>query len=57
MERLQENNIRKGFVENDKFWIFYVHLPRHLKPLVLFAYETGCRKSLLSGYRLSAPNN
>jgi integrase len=42
---LRENNTRKGFVDVDQFWKIYQKLPVHQRPLVLFAYETGCRFS------------
>ena len=51
IEKLKENNVRKGFVENDRFWFFYGHLPEHLKALAIFAYETGCRCSEIISLR------
>jgi len=40
---LRENNVRKGFVESDKFWNLFNHLPEHVRPVILFCYETGAR--------------
>jgi len=45
IEKLEENNVRKGFVDNERFWWIYNLLPTHQKPVALFAYETGARKS------------
>ena len=53
IEKLAENNVRTGFVENDKFWYFYQRLPQHLKALSLFAYETGCRRSEITSIKWS----
>jgi integrase len=43
VEMLKENNVRKGFVESDKFWHLFQHLPAHTRPVILFCYESGCR--------------
>jgi integrase len=43
VEMLKENNVRKGFVESDKFWLLFQKLPAHTRPAILFCYETGCR--------------
>ena len=51
IEKLAENNVRTGFVENEDFWNFYRHLPEHLKALALFAYETGCRRSEITAIK------
>jgi integrase len=48
---LQENNVRKGFLDHMDFWQLYEKLPKHLKPPVLFAFETGCRKSEVLGLK------
>jgi integrase len=48
---LQENNVRKGFLTNLNFWQLYTNLPKHLQPIVLFAFETGCRKSEVLGLK------
>lgn len=42
---LRENNVRKGFLEAEDFDKLIAALPVYLKPLVLFAYRTGCRRS------------
>lgn len=43
VEMLAENNVRKGFVEKDEFWVLFNRLPAHQRPVILFCYETGCR--------------
>ena len=45
IEKLKENNVRKGFVDDDSFWKVYEHLPEHQRPLALLAYETGAREA------------
>jgi integrase len=49
--KLEENNVRKGFFERDDFVRLRSELPIHLKPLVTFAFETGCRKGEILGLR------
>jgi integrase len=44
IEKLKENNVRKGFVDDDTFWKLYEKLPTHQRPVALLAYETGARK-------------
>ena len=41
---LDEAPPRKGFFEHDEFLVLRVELPEHLKPVITFAYLTGCRK-------------
>ena len=41
---LDEALPRKGFFEHDEFLVLRVELPEHLKPVITFAYLTGCRK-------------
>jgi integrase len=41
---LQENNVRRGFFEYAEFLALRAALPDYLKPVVTFAYYTGCRK-------------
>lgn len=53
IEKLREDNVRKGFVEDSDFWRLYSELAPHLRPLTLFCYETGCRKSEALGLRWS----
>lgn len=53
IEKLREDNVRKGFLEDSDFWYLYSALAPHLRPLTLFCYETGCRKSEALGLRWS----
>jgi integrase len=43
--KLVENNIRKGFFDHQHFILLRAELPEHLRPVITFAYSTGCRKS------------
>jgi integrase len=43
IDRLQENNIRKGFFERREFEAVLVRLPVYLKPPIAFAYQVGWR--------------
>jgi integrase len=43
-KKLKENNVRKGFFEREHFVILRSFLPNEVKPLVTFAFWTGCRK-------------
>ena len=43
-KRLRENNVRKGFFEREEFVAVRTALPDEIKPVVTFAYWTGCRK-------------
>ena len=36
---------RKGFFEHPEFIALRSELPEHLRPVITFAYSTGCRKS------------
>lgn len=45
IELLQEDNIRKGFFERDRFEAVRAKLPADLQPVVTFAYLTGWRKA------------
>lgn len=40
---LKKHNVRKGFLEDTQYRALLTELPEHLKPLVGFAYLTGCR--------------
>src|SRR5262249_21288584 len=40
---LVENNVRKGFFEQEQFSAVRSHLPEHLRPVADFAYITGWR--------------
>jgi integrase len=42
--RLEEPPARKGFFDHDDFTALRSELPDHLRPLITFAYFTGCRK-------------
>ncbi len=42
---LKENNVRKGFLEHDEFLRLHDALPLEIRPVLTFAYYTGCRKS------------
>jgi integrase len=44
IQKLKENNVRKGFVDEEQFFALSERLPVHQRPLALFAFETGCRK-------------
>jgi integrase len=41
---LAENNVRKGFFEDDAFLAVRRALPEEIRPVITFAYNTGCRK-------------
>lgn len=41
---LKENNVRKGFFEEAEFLALRVQLPEYVRPVVTFAYFTGCRR-------------
>ena len=43
-KKLKENNVRKGFFEHDHFVAVRAALPDDIKPVITFAYWTGCRK-------------
>ena len=42
---LEENNVRKNFLTDEEFNRLVASAPEHLKPIIIFAYKTGCRKS------------
>jgi integrase len=42
--RLKENNVRKGFFEHDDYVALLKTLPAELRPVLTFAYYTGCRR-------------
>ncbi|MGD0870048.1 MAG: site-specific integrase [Bryobacteraceae bacterium] len=42
--KLAENNVRKGFFTLEQFIALRSELPEHLRPVITFAYYTGCRK-------------
>jgi integrase len=41
---LEEHNVRKGFFEHDQFLAMRTALPEYLRPVLTFAYYTGCRR-------------
>jgi integrase len=41
---LAEDNVRKGFFEHDVFLAVRRALPEEIRPVITFAYFTGCRK-------------
>jgi integrase len=49
--RLAEKNVRKGFFEHSQFTSLRAELPEHLRPVITFAYSTGCRKGEILGIR------
>jgi integrase len=43
IEKLREDNVRRGFFEREQFEAVRTHLPAPLQPVVTFAYMTGWR--------------
>jgi integrase len=41
---LEEHNVRKGFFVHDEFIALRAALPEYLRPVLTFAYYTGCRR-------------
>ncbi|MEN6535348.1 MAG: site-specific integrase [Bryobacteraceae bacterium] len=41
---LEEHNVRKGFFEHGDYLKLRAELPEELRPLLTFAYYTGCRR-------------
>jgi integrase len=41
---LEENNVRKGFFEHAEFLALRTALPVEIRPVLTFAYYTGCRR-------------
>lgn len=50
---LAEGNVRKGFFEHDAFLAVRQFLPEEIRPVVTFAYCTGCRKGEILGLHWS----
>jgi integrase len=50
---LAENNVRKGFFEHDAFLAVRRALPEEIRPVITFAYYTGCRKGEILALRWS----
>jgi len=42
--KLEENNVRTGFVSPEQFEKLITELPEYVRPIALFGYLTGCRK-------------
>jgi integrase len=51
--QLAENNVRKGFFEPLDFAAIRRALPEEIRPVVTFAYYTGCRKGEILSLRWS----
>ena len=49
--KLEENNVRTGFFEDREYAALLLALPEHLRPLMAFAYFTGCRRGEIFGLR------
>jgi integrase len=49
--RFAELNVRKGFFGDEHFIRLRAELPEHLRPVITFAYSTGCRKGEILGLR------
>lgn len=50
---LSENNVRKGFFEHDRFLEIRRALPEEIRPVITFAYFTGCRRGEILGLQWS----
>ena len=50
---LAEDNVRKGFFEHDAFLSVRHALPEETRPVITFAYFTGCRKGEILALRWS----
>jgi integrase len=46
---LKQGDPKKGFLENDDYQSFVALLPDYLKPILVFAYQTGWRKEEILG--------
>ncbi len=44
IEKLKTNNVRKGFFEHAEYIALREALPTYLRPVLTFAYHTGCRR-------------
>jgi integrase len=51
--KLKEAAARKGFFEHDEFLALRLELPDYLRPVITFAYYTGCRRGEILGLRWS----
>jgi integrase len=50
---LEENNVRQGFFEHAEYMALLKALPGELRPVLTFAYYTGCRKGEILSLRWS----
>jgi Phage integrase family len=50
---LSENAPRKGFFEHEAFLALRMALPEEIRPVITFAYHTGCRKGEILALRWS----
>jgi integrase len=48
---LEENNVRKGFFEHDEFLRLRETIPSEYRPVLTFAYYTGCRRGEIFSLR------
>jgi integrase len=53
IRKLEENNVRKGFFEHEDYTALLRALPVELRPILTFAYYTGCRKGEILGLEWS----
>ncbi len=53
---LKENNVRKGFIEYGDYLALKEQLPEYLKPVLIFAYLSGWRRSEIVGLKLNQVN-
>ena len=51
IQKIREDNVRKGFFEYGEFIAVRDALPEYLRGLVTFAYRTGCRKAEIVNLR------
>lgn len=53
---LEENNVRKGFFEHHQYVRLLEALPSEIRPVLTFAYCTGCRKGEILSLRWTQVN-
>lgn len=53
IKSFKEDNVRKGFFEHGEYIAMKDALPDYLRPVLTFAYYTGCRKSEILGLQWS----
>ena len=49
--KLEENNVRKGFLEYSEFVALRQALPEEIRPILTFAFYTGCRRGEILSLR------